>query len=288
MGDKYKITTIDGRDYVSVHDAKRILGVSSAKELRSLGRATVQIGNHKPLWSLAWVISQAKAVRSRNAFQPDFDWIAEYQEGVARFRAGQARKTLTLNRSTRKAGGTTAARLKQLVEIMPPPDEMPSKVVDWAAVEGVVGVEYPESFKQFIAVYGGLRWFDFLQPLVPVEGQSPEQFIAFLGRIFDENFGEDTKDEDGDIIATPRFGTPGGFLPFMVGDDGDGYAWLTEGSPECWGMICVRDRQVILLPPISIAEMLVGWLTGDPFMDRVWGSIDEFRSHSPDRVTMLR
>jgi hypothetical protein len=36
---KYAIETVDGLDYVSTNDAKKILGVSSAKELRWVAQA---------------------------------------------------------------------------------------------------------------------------------------------------------------------------------------------------------------------------------------------------------
>jgi hypothetical protein len=149
-------------------------------------------------------------------------------------------------------------------------------------------VEYPQSFKDFIAVYGGLQWFDWLRPLVPLEGQNVKQFLKSLNGIFDEHFGEDTFDENGHLLVTPRFGADGGWLPFLTGSDGDLYVWIAEGPPEKWRVVCALDRTVTVLTPVSITEMLVSWLIGEPLMENIWGKVSEFRTHSLERLSMLR
>ncbi|WP_020471393.1 SMI1/KNR4 family protein [Zavarzinella formosa] len=287
MSEKYKISTIDGRDYVSINDAKKLLGLSSAKELRSLGSATISIGKAKPLWSLSWLIEQARSRSILPEMQPDLEWIESYEQKISDSEANKNTKAVISNRSTSTRGSATSARLKELLRMMPPPEEIPCRNIDWGSVEEVIGIQYPQSFKDFIAAYGALQWFDWLQPLVPFENKSPKQFREFLSHVFDESFRSQVKDKNGDIIATPKFGTPGGFLPFMTGSDGETYAWITDGPPEDWNVICVLNRKATVLPAISIVEMLVSWLKGEPAMESIWGSVDEFRKHSASRLSML-
>jgi hypothetical protein len=283
MKSKYKIITVDGRDYVSASDAKKILGVSSTKELRSLGCATVTIGSGKPLWSLNWIASRATHQLATDSLHPDVEWIKAYESNWVASDS-KPRKKLIATRATSDNTLTTSARLKELVKLMPPPDQVPNKNVNWHAVEKLIGAEYPKSFKDFVDVYGALQWFDWLQPLAPFENKPPEHFYEFLNGVFNENFGGEVVDANDELLFAPKFGTPGGWLPFMTGSDGDAYAWLTEGSPNNWNVICVLNRRVNVLPPISIVEMFVGWLNGEPPMQTIWGSVDEFRKHSPKRV----
>ena len=89
------------------------------------------------------------------------------------------------------------------------------------------------------------------------------------------------------LVETPRFGEPGGLLPFMMGDTGDVYAWLTVGPSSQWNVICVIDQSVQVLPPMSITEMFVSWLLNEPIMNKIWGTADKFRKESPDRLHLV-
>ena len=287
MKNKYAIQTVDGLDYVSTNDAKKILGVASVKELRVLGSMTITIENGKPLWSVKWIINRAKHRRPTDSFHPDMEWIYAYEEH-REVSDSRPRKKLAVPRSPGDNSLTTSARLKELRKLMPPPDEVPGRDIKWDAVETAVGVEYPKSYKDFIDVYGALQWFDWLQPLVPFEDMSATQFAEFLEGVFKDNFGEDVVDTNGELVLAPKFGISGGWLPFMTGSDGDAYAWITDGPSEEWNVIRALNRRVMVVPPISITEMFVRWLKNEPPMQELWGSVDEFRKHSPNRISMLR
>ena len=279
---------MDGRDYVSIKDAKKILGVASAKDLRSLGCATITIGPGKPLWNLNWIIGRAKNALTIDSFHPDLQWIQAYEKDRLTLDTRPKEKLIATPLTSDRAL-TSSARLNELVKLMPPPDNVPCKDIDWPAVENAVGLDYPASFKAFIEVYGALQWFDWLQPLVPFESTSPEQFREYLSGVFQESFGGDTVNTNGELVFTPKFGTPGCWLPFMTGSDGDTYAWLTNEQPaETWSVIYVLNRRVTLLPPTSIGQMIVGWLNGESLMQQIWGSVEEFRRRSPERLSMLR
>lgn len=287
MTNKYAIHHVDGRDYVSANDAKKILGVPSIKELRSLGCATIAIGNDKPLWSVDWIVNRAKYRRVTDSFSPDTEWLTTYE--MSRDASDlQKGKVLEGTHSEYEERLATSTTLEELTKLMPPPENVPGKVAEWGAIEAAIGVTYPKSFKDFIEIYGALQWFDWLQPLVPFDEMSAEQFSKFLATVLEDNFSGDTVDSNGEPLIVSQFGTAGGWLPFMMGSDGDTYAWLTYGPAENWNVICVVNRQARVLPPISIVEMILGWLKNEPQMEELWGSVDEFRKHSPQRISMLR
>lgn len=290
MSKAVKIEIVDGRDYVSTNDAKRILGAASAADLRALGTSTITIGKRKTLWSLDWIINRAGRLQDSSKYKPDMKWIQEYesQRSMKSDKSTEAKK-LDAQPGTHDSNTSTPSRLEDLKRLMPPPDQVPCNDVDWDAVEAAVGLPYPESFKEFVAVYGGLEWFDWLQPLIPCgDTVSPNQFRNRLDQLFRDYLGREILDDKRNKLPVPKFGSSGGWLPFMLGSDGDLYAWITDGPPAHWKVVSVVNRKARLLLPISITEMLVGWLRGEPTMEPVWGNVNEFRKHSPERLSMLR
>src|SRR5689334_18889009 len=55
---------------------------------------------------------------------------------------------------------TMTSDMRQLTQLMPVPDYVRDQKVNWDALENAVGLIYPASFKEFVATYGVLRWFD--------------------------------------------------------------------------------------------------------------------------------
>jgi hypothetical protein len=289
MKNLVNVEVVDGKDYVSLADAKRIMGVKSVGDLKSLGSATITVGTRKTLWSLGWIISQAKGLRHSEKYNSDMDWIKEYEtrtRDAAAMEERVAAPHVAPDSST--SDGDYSVYLNELRKLLPPPDDVPCNDVDWDAIERVMRESYPESFKSFVAVYGALQWFDWLRPLVPYDNMSPEDFRKYLDNVFRDNLEGDIRDAKGKPLSVPKFGSPGGWLPFMIGSDGEVYVWNTIGTPDQWGVICVDNCHATVLPPLSLPEMLAGWLQGKPAMDQLWGSVDEFRRHSPKRLTMLR
>lgn len=286
MISKYKVIKSSDRDLVSLEDAKKILGVASVKDLRRLGECTVTVDD-KPLWDLSWVIGKTK-YKLLDAFHPDFEWIREYESEKSRTKKKKKKKAIKPVRAIAGKDLSSSKRLKELVKRMPPPAKVPNKIVEWKAIEKAVGVKFPKSYKDFIAVYGTLEWFGKMRPLAPFGNQTPDEFRTLLDKVFDDAFDGDTENLKGEVVATPHFGTEGGLLPFMTGTmEGEVYSWLTIGSQESWCVVVAIERQVTVLPPISIVEMIMTWLLNEGVMDKVWGTIDEFRAHSPDRVKKL-
>ena len=54
--------------------------------------------------------------------------------------------------------------LQKLVKRLPPPEAPRHSEVDWPLLERHVGLRYPDSFKEFVGVYGSCHWFDKLLP----------------------------------------------------------------------------------------------------------------------------
>ncbi|MFE2479120.1 SMI1/KNR4 family protein [Streptomyces sp. NPDC059389] len=55
--------------------------------------------------------------------------------------------------------------LVRLLEIAPTPSEPRQK--DWSGIERALGAELPSDYKEFIGVYGGSNWDDYLYVLEP-------------------------------------------------------------------------------------------------------------------------
>lgn len=276
MDAKYNIIEVNGLRYVSLPDAKRILGVSTTAELTQYGASTIAIDDQEPLWSLEWLVDLASDPRAKNT-APDREWIDQYKN--------MYRKTKRGALALKPIGGVQLCRIQDLVKLLPPPSEVPCCDVDWTALEHAVGVAYPGAFKRFVRTYGALQWFDWLQPLVPFEDMNVDQFSAYIKQIQTDYFDDCRVDDR--TIDSGELGSKGSLLPFMVGSDGDAYAWLVCNDAETWNVVYANHRSGVLLGPISISQMLAGWLLGEPEMECVWGSIEKFREHSADALQML-
>jgi hypothetical protein len=289
MPTKYTIETVNGNDYVSLADAKKILGASSAADLKSLGSSTISVGQGATLWSVGWLVEKAKHLKTSDKFNPDTAWIERYVEArSARRRAGQKATSRPLAVTAVEDAGARRYTIAELRRLMPPPKSIPDNNPDWSEIEQALGVTYPSSFKEFIHTYGTLQWFDWLQPLAPFDDMTPQRFREYLINVFEESLDDEVVDATRAPVAVPEFGAPGGWLPFMTGSDGDTYFWVTAGSPESWIVVSVVNRQAIAIPTNSVIDMLAGWLSGDRTTEPIWGTVEEFRRHSAKRLTILQ
>ena len=285
---KYEVEIIDGRGYVTLAIAKKIMGVTSVKALQSHGGGTLQIDDGKPLWDVDGLVSIARNQRANCAkLSPDIEWLEQYDaDWLARDERPRYElepKKLAIAPANNSL--VSSARLDRLMELAPPPKEAQREVVDWGTHEKELGVIYPASFKEFISVYSDFVWFESVGPVVPMSNESPEDFRTRVDGIYKRDFERNTEHSEVGVLIAPHFDEPKGWLPFMCGCDGDAYAWVMDGPPENWHIIkTYMGCYATILPPISITEMFVGWLLGEPLMEEVWGSIDEYRAHSPEAL----
>ncbi|MBI3412287.1 MAG: SMI1/KNR4 family protein [Planctomycetes bacterium] len=166
---------------------------------------------------------------------------------------------------------------------MPPPKSLQHTGVNWSLLEEHIGLRYPESFKEFVAVYGSCHWFDKLLPFYG-HPKSPREAKAFVkdvakklkwlrGNTYDERFNK---------LDLPLYPAPGGLFPFMADIDGPEYFWQTEDrNPDRWPVYCWMRGPITVLEGVSIADMLLGFLERDPVIVRLWGDV---RNFSSDRI----
>jgi SMI1-KNR4 cell-wall len=174
---------------------------------------------------------------------------------------------------------------RKLVKRMPPPEAPRHTDVDWPLLEEHVGLRYPESFKEFVGVYGSCHWFDKLLPFYGYP-KNPKEAKAFVkdvgkklkwleGNMYDERFKK---------LDLPLYPAPSGLFPFMADIDGPLYCWRTEGAdPNRWPVYCWMRGPITVLDSASITDMLLGFLERAPEIVRLWGDIRDF---SPDLIRL--
>ena len=167
--------------------------------------------------------------------------------------------------------------LQELVERFPPPKKPRSTPVNWERVENHLGMSYPVSFKEFIDVYGGSVWFDNVSPIISQcknEKQAAEFVEIIKGKI--EQVNGDTYDENFNEIDVQFYPTSNGLFPFLIDYSGNMYLWARESDdPEEWPIILSHAGWMKTLGVMSIPEMILSWLKGEPSMKKVWGNVEE-------------
>jgi hypothetical protein len=182
------------------------------------------------------------------------------------------------------------ADLRMLTHLMPVPDYVRDQHVDWDALEAAVGLSYPASFKEFVATYGALRWFDRWCP-VYCTGKSKREigrYLDFCGAIL-KRFQAAPLDEDGNPIAVPPTVYPdmGGLFPFMASCDGDEYCWVTRGDPDAWPVVSHSSGQLRKLGKTTITRMFLDWMQGKKKMERVWWNYQQFAEDQPQCIGLF-
>lgn len=173
--------------------------------------------------------------------------------------------------------------LSKLVRKMPPPEKPPGGKVNWDRLESAVGLAYPTSFKEFVAVYGWSVWFDNFSPFF-YEAKTAADAKKFLqsvrkrlkwldGNMYDEAFRP---------ASVPLFPAAGGLFPFAMDYSGDQYLWRTERSdPDQWPVVIWQRGQLVTLERMTVAKMLLGFLSRRPPMLNLWGDVRQF---DPGRI----
>jgi hypothetical protein len=173
--------------------------------------------------------------------------------------------------------------LRKLLKVMPPLKGQRHTKVNWGRLEEYVGLTYPNSFKDFVSVYGSAHWFDKLLPFYSTARtvRLAQRFVKgvrqnvgrLAGNLYDAKFNR------GDL---PFYPEEGGLFPFMADIDGPIYYWLTEPKdPSRWPVYCWMSGPTTVLPGTTIAGMLLGFLERSPRMVRLWGDVRDFE---PERI----
>jgi hypothetical protein len=173
--------------------------------------------------------------------------------------------------------------LQNLMEAMPPPRRPRSTKVQWPKLEERVGLRFPESFKEYVAVYGGSIWFDNWSPLY-VTAKTTDEINGYLRTV-----SEYTSHMKGRMVKwgkfsekldLPLYPEKGGLLPFMIDYSGGMYSWKTAGSdPDCWSVVCRIDSQIAELRKITISGMFLEFLGRSRRMRKVWGDVNDLEPH---------
>lgn len=170
---------------------------------------------------------------------------------------------------------TALARLTE--KISPPPHPRLSNV-DWPRLESSVGLVYPDSFKEFVNLYGGCVWFDNVAPLF-CEAKSDADIKRLLKSI-NRNLSflkSNLYNEDFTPLTLPLYPEKGGLFPFLVDYSSNLFCWRTEQEDSSkWPVMFWNRGPIIDLGVTTIAEMIADWLDRKPVMTKVWGDVNAY------------
>lgn len=169
------------------------------------------------------------------------------------------------------------------MKLIPPPEAPRHTNVDWPLLEKAIGLRYPDSFKEFVSVYGSCHWFDKVLPIYtcPKTARDTKQFLKYVGETV-HWIKTNARDEHFKEIEVPVYPASGGVFPFLNDIDGPLYYWRTQSSnPNRWPIYCWMRGPITILEGWTIADMLLGFLERDPTIIRLWGDVRDF---DPERI----
>ena len=160
---------------------------------------------------------------------------------------------------------------------MPPPKN-PGEI-NWARVEKGIRLNLPPSFKDFLDVYAGCRWFDHAVPYFS-RGESDEKVANFVDEVGEilapfQDFTYMVVNDEAEPVEFSLYPEKGGLFPFMQDYSGSIYAWRTSGVPERWPVVCYLGGPVRIVEDISITQMMLGFMDRSPRMVDLWGDIND-------------
>lgn len=168
--------------------------------------------------------------------------------------------------------------LEKLKSLMPPIAGQRHTVVEWPLLEKHLGIAYPQSFKDFIGVYGSSHWFENFLPFYarPQSDTEARAFLKVVERKLERLEGQ-MRDEEWRTIELPVFPKKGGLFPFFTDIQGGLTCWLTDRiDPESWPLCCWRpDAPVQILENETITSLLIGFFERKPEVVGIWGDIND-------------
>lgn len=162
--------------------------------------------------------------------------------------------------------------LSRLIELLPPPEDVSGRGVDWGKVESEMELTLPGHFKELINAYGDSIWFDLCYICCPPDTAEPtDVYIESLQRLLNIVGEYGPLDEDGDL-ELQVYPDPGGLFPFMSSSDGIYYFWNTESTDsQQWPMVQWDLHTFETMPFSTLAEL---------FLD----TLDWMKENEPDRM----
>lgn len=180
--------------------------------------------------------------------------------------------------------------LRKLTQLMPVPDYVRDQDVNWDTLESAVGLVYPAIFKEFVATYGALRWFDRWCPIY-CTGKSKREINRYLDfcRGILNRFQTAPLNGNCNLIVRRHKVYPekGGLFPFMASCDGDEYCWNTRGAPEAWSVVCHSSGQLRKLGRTTITRMFLEWMEGKKKMEKLWWNYQQFAEDQPHCIKLF-
>ncbi|MEU8888094.1 SMI1/KNR4 family protein [Streptomyces sp. NPDC048442] len=157
--------------------------------------------------------------------------------------------------------------LTRLLEIAPAPSEPRRK--DWSAVESRLGVGLPADYKEFIQVYGGSDWDDYLYVLEPDCPNKHYDLIKWAG------FQPDALEGLWEVEKKPAELEVEGsrVLPWATTDNGECLYWLIRPGlePDRWTVMVNEARGERWEHfPVSCTQFLAASLDGDLQSEILW------------------
>lgn len=130
--------------------------------------------------------------------------------------------------------------IASLSSVMPPPANPIEARGSWSDVEGVLGAQLPDDYRDFIERYGSGTIDHFItilnpfsvRPTLNLLEQSKRQLNAL--RDLRENFHEQNPFE--------LYPSHGGLLPVAITDNGDVIHWLTCPNRDSWAIVVNEAR----------------------------------------------
>ncbi|MEU8843330.1 SMI1/KNR4 family protein [Streptomyces roseus] len=173
--------------------------------------------------------------------------------------------------------------LARLLEIAPAPSEPRTK--DWSEIETTLGTELPSDYKEFIRVYGGSYWDDYLYVLEPecpndnydLLEYARDQAEALPGLWEFEKKPAELEVEGNHVI------------PWATTDNGESLYWLVQPgqSPDQWTVMVNEARGGRWEHfPMSCTQFLASSLNGE-IQSNILSSLYPQTPHEFSRVEML-
>ncbi|MFH9738966.1 SMI1/KNR4 family protein [Streptomyces roseolus] len=131
-----------------------------------------------------------------------------------------------------------ASGISRLLEIAPAPEGPRTK--DWDAFEAALGSELPSDYKEFIGIYGGSKWDDYLYVLEPECPNKHYDLITWArNQAEDLEYLWEVEEKPAELEAEGAR-----VLPWATTDNGECLYWLVRPGvdPDGWTVMVNEAR----------------------------------------------
>jgi hypothetical protein len=153
--------------------------------------------------------------------------------------------------------------IQELIQLVPPPVrpcEIGS-IEEWRTIEGKLGLVLPKDYNDFIFSYGSGLFAQFYRIYNPFAKEEWTNLNTSIERVC--GWIRETRRNCPDHVPYHIFPEKLGLLPWGNDENGNNYYWLTDGSPDSWGVISDEVRGEGLREyNCCMTDFLCGVLTG--------------------------